>query len=248
MAALRDQAHAFSLDVIKEGTVVGAVPLASAVHYLGRQADAVQTALEHPSVSRQHCAIVHRAGGELFLVDLGSTHGTVLNRKPIRPRAFAPLPIGSVFKLGQSSRLFCLCGPAELLPPEHEPIRAQMPAPGPRGAALPAAAAPRAQGTEAATWGQGEEEDAGGDAVEEDDTGLDLDALLARADAAGLRRNERQLLLLDKREKRRSRISTAESEAGRIQGKDDDEDGNGDGLTAGQRTQLDKCLERAEEH
>jgi hypothetical protein len=269
-ACAPDPAHDFWLDVIKEGVVVGKVPLASAVHLLGRQPDAVQTALEHPSVSRVHCALVHRAGGELFIYDLGSTHGTLLNRKPLRARALAPLPIGSVFRLGQSSRLFCVCGPAELLPPETEPIRIAETAgrtQAARGAAV-AAAAPTGPSARAGGWGQADdaEDDEAAAAAAGADESLPLDELLRLADARGLRRNERQAQLLDKLQKRRARMSHLEAEAGRIQAKastaasgggggggggsgggGDDDDG-GDGLSGGQRAQLDRCLQLMEEH
>lgn len=41
--------------------------------------------LEHPSISRAHAAFVHHRNGSLWLADLGSTHGTRLNKKPVLP-------------------------------------------------------------------------------------------------------------------------------------------------------------------
>ena len=41
--------------------------------------------LEHPSISRAHAAFVHHRNGGLWLADLGSTHGTKLNKRPVLP-------------------------------------------------------------------------------------------------------------------------------------------------------------------
>ena len=46
--------------------------------------------------------------GEVYLMDLGSTHGTFMNKKRLEPQAYVPLRIGSTVKLGLSSRQLCL--------------------------------------------------------------------------------------------------------------------------------------------
>jgi protein phosphatase 1D len=47
------------------------------------------------------------------LFDLGSTHGTFLNKQQIPPKVYCRLHTGHVFKFGVSSRLFILQGPEE---------------------------------------------------------------------------------------------------------------------------------------
>jgi pSer/pThr/pTyr-binding forkhead associated (FHA) protein len=86
----------------------------------GRQADAVDIPLDHPSASRQHAVIQHRSGGLVYVFDLGSTHGTFVNKKRISAHVHVPLHIGDVVKFGESSRLFILNGPEELRPPEQD--------------------------------------------------------------------------------------------------------------------------------
>ena len=44
--------------------------------------------MEHPSVSRYHAILQFREDGALFLYDLGSGHGTRVNKKTIAPREF----------------------------------------------------------------------------------------------------------------------------------------------------------------
>jgi hypothetical protein len=54
--------------------------------------------LDDPNVSRRH-AIIYFEGGRLFLKDLGSTNGTLLNGKPVTSGPLAP---GDVITLGGS--------------------------------------------------------------------------------------------------------------------------------------------------
>ena len=104
------------------------------------------------------------------------------------------------------SRLLCVCGPAELLPPEDEPIRAHVSARQPRGGAEAAAGArarveAHASARDDVGWGQADDADEGADEGDADATATaDLNGLFARADGAGVRRNDRQAQLLDKLE------------------------------------------------
>ena len=41
--------------------------------------------LDHPSISRQHAALVHHENGGIYLIDLKSSHTTAVNGKPLRP-------------------------------------------------------------------------------------------------------------------------------------------------------------------
>lgn len=66
------------------------------------------------SISRQHAVIQNRDTGETFLYDLGSTHGTMVNKRPIKGKSYFPLRIGDVVRFGQSTRLFVVGGPEEI--------------------------------------------------------------------------------------------------------------------------------------
>lgn len=129
-------AHGVSLEVIKGGVVVEAVALppvsdegsgsgSGSLSFVvaGRMTPACGLVLQHPSVSRVHAALQFDAHGALFLRDLGSTHGTFVNKRRLPAHEFVRLHIGDVVAFGESTRLYAVCGPQELLPPERKPSR-----------------------------------------------------------------------------------------------------------------------------
>lgn len=122
-----------SLEVVKGGAVVGTVPLsAGRSHFMvGRQPN-VDVVVQHASVSRGHAVLQFGAAGELFLFDMGSTHGTFVNRSSQRvpQREYVRVHVGDVIRFGESSRLFVVQGPERMRPPE-KPLRTP---PAPRGA------------------------------------------------------------------------------------------------------------------
>lgn len=78
--------------------------------------------LAHASASRVHAALQFDAQGALFLIDLGSTHGSFVNKRRVAPKEFVRLHIGDVLAFGESSRLYAVCGPEELLPAEYDSL------------------------------------------------------------------------------------------------------------------------------
>lgn len=54
----------------------------------------------------------------MFLYDNSSTHGTFLNKRRIKSKVYAPVRVGDVIKFGQSTRLYIVQGPPELMPEE----------------------------------------------------------------------------------------------------------------------------------
>ncbi|MCO5554946.1 hypothetical protein L7F22_008485 [Adiantum nelumboides] len=86
--------------------------------YMFGRSDQCDIMMEHPSISRFHAVLQFKRNGEAFIYDLGSTHGTSINKKPIAGRTLIPIHVGDLFKLGLSSRLYILQGPSELMPKE----------------------------------------------------------------------------------------------------------------------------------
>uniref|UniRef100_A0A915DHG1 FHA domain-containing protein n=1 Tax=Ditylenchus dipsaci TaxID=166011 RepID=A0A915DHG1_9BILA len=109
--------NAFFIEVIKNGVVVEQIQLHSLKNEsflcIGRFPPS-DIQLDHPSVSRHHCILqygnlVEQAGWYLF--DMGSTHGTKLNKKPAKKHCYIHLRPGYVFQIaGCSSRVFSFCG------------------------------------------------------------------------------------------------------------------------------------------
>lgn len=124
-----DGANAFAifLEVIKGGVVLEqqALPVTPGRSFVvvGRlPPPTCDLELAHASASRVHAALQFDAQGALFLCDLGSTHGSFVNKARVPAHEFVRLHIGDVLAFGESSRLYAVCGPAELLPAEYDSL------------------------------------------------------------------------------------------------------------------------------
>ncbi|CAN0018496.1 unnamed protein product, partial [Discosporangium mesarthrocarpum] len=111
-----------SLMILRGGVEIGKIDIGDRGHYLlaGRQQGVVDILLEHPSISRQHAVLQFDRKGSLFLLDNGSTHGCVVNKKKIPVKEYHRLSVGDVLRFGESTRLYALEGPEGLKPPEYE--------------------------------------------------------------------------------------------------------------------------------
>lgn len=108
----------YALEILKNGTIVDKVPLTHRSFFVVGRLPVCDVSLEHPSISRYHAVIQFRgqAGEEecvgeergFYIHDLGSTHGTVVNKNKIPPKTYIRLRVGHVLKFGGSTRLFIL--------------------------------------------------------------------------------------------------------------------------------------------
>ena len=108
----------YALEILKNGTIVDKVPLTHSSFFVVGRLPVCDVSLEHPSISRYHAVIQFRAqpgdGGGVgeergfYVHDLGSTHGTVVNKNKIPPNTYIRLRVGHVLKFGGSTRLFIL--------------------------------------------------------------------------------------------------------------------------------------------
>jgi pSer/pThr/pTyr-binding forkhead associated (FHA) protein len=102
--------HPWRLDVLRDGVELDPIDINSkAVWLVGRQ-PTCDIALEHPSLSRQHAVLQHRANGALYLFDLASTHGTFLNKQRVDPNTYVTVVNGDFIKFGGSTRHFIVQG------------------------------------------------------------------------------------------------------------------------------------------
>ncbi|KAM4724051.1 kanadaptin [Anableps anableps] len=111
----------YALEILKNGTIVDTVPLTHRSYFVVGRLPVCDVSLEHPSISRYHAVIQYRGqtgeegcvGEErgFYVHDLGSTHGTVVNKNRIPPKTYIRLRVGHVLKFGGSTRLFILQGP-----------------------------------------------------------------------------------------------------------------------------------------
>ena len=139
--------HEFHLEVLKNGTIIDDIALPLAKMIVGRH-PAVELTMENPSISRQHAVFQFSEDGNCYLFDVGSTHGSFINKKrcgavssswynypldlhhylafihrawiaSVTAGKYYHVNVGDVIKFGSSSRLFIFQGPAELLPEEY---------------------------------------------------------------------------------------------------------------------------------
>ncbi|XP_051725255.1 kanadaptin [Ctenopharyngodon idella] len=111
----------YSFELLKNGAILDTVPLTQNSYFVVGRLPVCDVSLEHPSISRYHAVVQYRGrAGEdgvvgeergFYAYDLGSTHGTFVNKNKIPPKTYIRLRVGHVIKFGGSTRLFILQGP-----------------------------------------------------------------------------------------------------------------------------------------
>lgn len=78
---------------------------------IGRQ-PSCDIILENPLLSREHCVIqTRRLTNQLYIYDLGSAYGTMINKQKIEPMSFHEINIGDIIQFATSTRTYMLIGP-----------------------------------------------------------------------------------------------------------------------------------------
>ncbi|KAM4694663.1 kanadaptin isoform 2-T2 [Discoglossus pictus] len=111
----------YSLEILKGGSIVSTKSLDDQSWTLVGRLPGCHVSLDHPSVSRYHAVLQYRQvpGSEpdqepgFYIYDLGSTHGTFLNKQRIQSKTYCRFRVGHVLKFGGSTRLFILQGPED---------------------------------------------------------------------------------------------------------------------------------------
>lgn len=128
----------YVLTVIKNGTIIEAIQLSHKPYHVFGRLPSCDVQFEHPSISRYHAILQYRPADEeadpntdgksrptenvsisssvstnpkekgFYVYDLGSTHGTFINKSKIQMRCFYRLRLGQMVKFGGSSRSFLL--------------------------------------------------------------------------------------------------------------------------------------------
>ncbi|XP_046383270.1 kanadaptin [Ischnura elegans] len=111
----------YSLEVLKSGAIIENVDLSSKPFFVfGRQSNC-DVCLGHPTISRHHAVLQHKAKSDdegdrykdagLYIYDLGSTHGTFVNKQIIPKQRYIRLRVGYMVKFGGSTRSYIVVGP-----------------------------------------------------------------------------------------------------------------------------------------
>ena len=88
--------------------LVDVVPLGLKSSFVAGRSPEVDIVLEHPSASRRHAMVLHHRSGAVYLLDLGSAHGTFLGGKRLTHHEPTVWAEGVRCVFGASSRAYVL--------------------------------------------------------------------------------------------------------------------------------------------
>ncbi|KAK9810824.1 hypothetical protein WJX73_010298 [Symbiochloris irregularis] len=109
----------YVLEVMKNGQIVETRQLGGREYFTFGRSPQCEMQLEHPSISRLHAVLQFKGSdASCFVYDCGSSHGSFLNKRRLKAQVYAPFRVGDMLKLGQSTRVLILQGPADLMPEE----------------------------------------------------------------------------------------------------------------------------------
>lgn len=116
--AIEPRPGVFHLDVLKDGEVLDQINLSKRKHIFGRQFHTCDIVLDHQSVSRQHAAVVPHKNGSIYVIDLGSAHGTFVANERLTKDSPMELEVGQSLRFAASTRVYVLRkNNAALFPP-----------------------------------------------------------------------------------------------------------------------------------
>ncbi|KAG9144062.1 hypothetical protein Leryth_013719 [Lithospermum erythrorhizon] len=219
--------HRFFLEVLKDGAIIDQLNVNEKGAYMFGRVDLCDFMLEHPTISRFHAVLQFNTDGAAYIYDLGSTHGTFVNKNQVKKRVYVELHVGDVVRFGLSTRLYILQGPTDLMPPEADLERI-------RNAKIQREnqdmqesllrAKRNASLSEGISWGMGE------DAIEDNED--EIEEITWQTHKGQL--TEKQEKTREKVIKRLEKISHMKKEIDAIRAKDISQGG----LTQGQQTQI----------
>ena len=98
------------LEILKEGKIIGTISIPQGTKMLtfGRLPENIVT-LDHDSISRNHAVLQFGPRDTAFIYDLGSSHGTFLNKKQLLSGQYVRITSGNaMIRFGASSRCYIL--------------------------------------------------------------------------------------------------------------------------------------------
>ncbi|KAG7532390.1 Forkhead-associated (FHA) domain [Arabidopsis thaliana x Arabidopsis arenosa] len=113
--AIEPRAGVYSLEVVKDGQILDRIHLDRRSHIFGRQHQTCDFVLDHQSVSRQHAAVVPHKNGSIFVIDLGSAHGTFVANERLTKDTPVELEVGQSLRFAASTRIYLLRKNSEAL-------------------------------------------------------------------------------------------------------------------------------------
>ncbi|KAG1364301.1 putative protein phosphatase 1 regulatory inhibitor subunit PPP1R8 [Cocos nucifera] len=128
--AIEPRPGVYYLEVLKDREVIGEINLDKRWHIFGRQFATCDFVLDHQSVSRQHAAVVPHKNGSIYVIDLGSVHGTFVANERLTKDNPVKLEVGQSLRFAASTRSYILRkNTAALFPNPALPAEINLPSP-----------------------------------------------------------------------------------------------------------------------
>lgn len=128
--AIEPRAGVYYLEVLKDGEVLDQINLDRRRHIFGRQFHTCDFVLDHQSVSRQHAAVIPHKNGSIYVIDLGSAHGTFVANERLTKDTPVELEVGQSLRFAASTRTYILRKNKEALFPRSPlPTEINLPLP-----------------------------------------------------------------------------------------------------------------------
>ncbi|XP_050214370.1 protein phosphatase 1 regulatory inhibitor subunit PPP1R8 homolog [Mercurialis annua] len=106
--AIEPRSGVYFLDVMKDGEVLDRIQLDRRRQLFGRQSHMCDFVLDHQSVSRQHAVVIPHKNGSIFVIDLGSAHGTFVANERLTKDTPVELEVGQSLRFAASTRTYIL--------------------------------------------------------------------------------------------------------------------------------------------
>ncbi|KAL9320704.1 hypothetical protein ACSQ67_012543 [Phaseolus vulgaris] len=128
--AIEPRPGVFYLEVLKDGQVLDRINLDRRRNIFGRQIQTCDFVLDHQSVSRQHAAVIPHKSGSVYVIDLGSAHGTFVANERLTKDSPVELEVGQSLRFAASTRAYILRkNDAALFPRPPPPAEINFPPP-----------------------------------------------------------------------------------------------------------------------
>ncbi|KAF8410890.1 hypothetical protein HHK36_003427 [Tetracentron sinense] len=128
--AIEPRSGVYYLEVMKDREVLDRINLDKRRHIFGRQFPMCDFVLDHQSVSRQHAAVVPHKNGSIYVIDLGSAHGTFVANERLTKESPVELEVGQSLRFAASTRSYILRkNNAALFPPPLLATEVNLPPP-----------------------------------------------------------------------------------------------------------------------
>ncbi|KAL9455494.1 hypothetical protein AB3S75_004841 [Citrus x aurantiifolia] len=106
--AIEPRSSVYYLEVLKDGEILDRINLDRRRHIFGRQFQTCDFVLDHQSISRQHAAVIPHKNGSVYVIDLGSAHGTFVANERLTKETPVELEVGQSLRFAASTRTYIL--------------------------------------------------------------------------------------------------------------------------------------------